>query len=52
MRDKHGKQVMAFTTPLGKGTNKKAKIEASIFGLTWSLELGYRNIILELDSNW
>ncbi|XP_015075436.1 uncharacterized protein LOC107019451 [Solanum pennellii] len=50
LRDKHGKLVMAFTTPLGEGTNNKAEIEAAIFGLTWALELGYRNIILELDS--
>ena len=50
LREKQGKVVMAFATPLGEGTNNKAKIEASIFGLTWALELGYRNIILELDS--
>ena len=42
--------MMAFTTPLGEETNNKAEIEAAIFGLTWALELGYRNIILELDS--
>ena len=42
--------VISFATPLGEGTNKKAEIEAAIFGLTWALELGYGNIILELDS--
>lgn len=40
---------MAFTTPLGEGTNIKADIEASIFGFTWSLELRYRNIEIEVD---
>ncbi|XP_069145501.1 uncharacterized protein [Solanum lycopersicum] len=40
----------AFTKPLGEGTNNKFDIEASIFGSTWALEIGYRNILLELDS--
>ena len=52
LRDKNGRLVMAFTTPLGEGTNNKDEIEEAIFGLTWAIELGYRNIILELDSNW
>ena len=42
LRDKNGRLVMAFTTPMGEGTNNIAEIGA--------LELGYRNIILELDS--
>ena len=50
LRDKSGRLVMAFTTPLGEGTNNKAEIEAAIVGLNWALELGDRNIILELDS--
>lgn len=41
---------MAFATPLGEGTNNKAKLESAIFGMTWSLELGYSKIILEVDS--
>ena len=41
---------MTFTTPLGEETNNKVEIEATIVGLNWALELGYRNIILELDS--
>ena len=49
MRDTKGKLVMAFTTPVGEGTNHKSKIEAAIFGLTWELEIGCRNILLELD---
>ncbi|KAK4731482.1 hypothetical protein R3W88_024470 [Solanum pinnatisectum] len=42
--------LLAFATPLGEGTNNTAEIEAAIFGMTWALELGYRNIILEVDS--
>ena len=42
--------MMAFAATLGEGINNKAEIEAAIFGLTWALELGYRRIILELDS--
>ena len=40
---------MAFTKPLGEGTHNKAEIEDAIFGSTWELEIGYRNILLELD---
>uniref|UniRef100_M1DRY4 RNase H family protein n=1 Tax=Solanum tuberosum TaxID=4113 RepID=M1DRY4_SOLTU len=42
--------LIAFTTPLGEGTNNQAEVEAAIFGMTWSLELGYRNVLLEVDS--
>ena len=55
-RDKSGQLLMAFATTLGEGTNNKVEIEAAIFGLTWALDLGYKNIILEMDSqlvvNW
>ena len=34
---------MAFTTPLGEGTNNKAEIEGVIFCLTWALRLGYKD---------
>ena len=50
LRDKSGQMLMAFASTLGEGTNNKAEIEAAIFGLTWALELGYRSIILGLDS--
>ena len=50
LRDKYGRLVIAFTTPHGEGTNNKAEIEAAMFCLTWAIELGYRNIILEIDS--
>ena len=39
LRDKNGRLVMAFTTPLREGTNNKAENEAEIFGLTWAIEL-------------
>lgn len=34
MRDQQGKLLMAVTTPLGKGSNNKSKIKATIFGFT------------------
>lgn len=34
MRDQQGKLLMVVTTPLGKGSNNKAKIKATIFGFT------------------
>jgi len=42
--------VLAFATPLGEGTNNQAEAEAAIFGMTWAFELGYRKLILEVDS--
>lgn len=50
LRDKESKLVLAFATPLGEGTSSKAEMEAALFGLSWALELGYRKIIIELDS--
>lgn len=52
LRDKPGQMLMAIAANLGEGTNNKAEIEAAIFCLTWALELGYRSIVLEMDSNW
>lgn len=37
---------MAFATTFSEGTNNKAETEAAIFGLTWALELGYKNILV------
>ncbi|XP_069145909.1 uncharacterized protein [Solanum lycopersicum] len=50
IRDKEGKMIMAFSTPLGEGSNNQAEIEAALFGLTWAFELGFKNILLDLDS--
>ena len=48
LKDKDGQLLMAFATTLGEGTKNKSEIEAAIFCLTCALELGYRNILLEL----
>ncbi|KAK6782003.1 hypothetical protein RDI58_019799 [Solanum bulbocastanum] len=50
LRDHTGRMVLAFATPLGDGTSIQAEVEAALFGLSWSLEMGYENIILEVDS--
>lgn len=41
---------MACAVPLGVGTNIQAEIRAAIFGLTFELEMGYRKILLVIDS--
>lgn len=40
MRDHEGKMLLAYTTPLGNGSNNQAEIGAAIYGMTWALELG------------
>ncbi|KAH0694811.1 hypothetical protein KY285_021908 [Solanum tuberosum] len=50
IRDHNGEMVLAFATPLGEGTNNQAEIGAAIFGQTWAVQLGYINVILEVDS--
>ncbi|XP_015159877.1 uncharacterized protein [Solanum tuberosum] len=50
IRDHSGEMILAFATPLGNGTNNQAEIGAAIFGMTWVLQLGYRSVILEVDS--
>ena len=50
IRDKDGKLILAFATSLGEGSNNKAETEAALFGLVKALELGFKNIIMELDS--
>ncbi|XP_049405052.1 uncharacterized protein LOC125868450 [Solanum stenotomum] len=52
IRDQKGEMLLAFATPLGEGTNNKVELEAAIFGMTLSLELGYNKIILEVDSQF
>ncbi|XP_015068668.1 uncharacterized protein LOC107013221 [Solanum pennellii] len=48
--------ILVFTLPLGSGTNNQEELGATIFGISWALEQGYRKIILEMDSmlaiNW
>ncbi|KAH0661517.1 hypothetical protein KY284_026448 [Solanum tuberosum] len=50
LRDQDGEMLLAFATPMGEGTNNQAEIGAAIFGMTWLLQLGYMNVILEVDS--
>ncbi|KAK4707022.1 hypothetical protein R3W88_033409 [Solanum pinnatisectum] len=50
IRDHRGEIILAFSTPMGEGTNNQAEIGAAIFGMTWILQLGYKNVLLEVDS--
>lgn len=50
IRGQKGKVVMDFSVQLCIGTNNQAELEASIFGRTRVLELGYRKIVLEVYS--
>ncbi|KAK6780036.1 hypothetical protein RDI58_022220 [Solanum bulbocastanum] len=50
IRDHRGEIILAFSTPMGEGTNNQAEIGAAIFGMTWLIQLGYRNVLLEVDS--
>ncbi|XP_015160977.1 uncharacterized protein [Solanum tuberosum] len=50
LRDQEGEMLLAFATTLGEGTNNQAEIGAAIFGMTWVLQLGYKKVFLEVDS--
>ncbi|KAK4733710.1 hypothetical protein R3W88_007971 [Solanum pinnatisectum] len=50
LRNQTGEFILAFSVPLGQGTNNQAEIEAANFGLTWCVQLNYKNVILEVDS--
>lgn len=50
LRDQKRNLILAYTSPLGNGTNNKVEIGATIFCMTWALDLGYMIIILEMDS--
>ncbi|XP_049399716.1 uncharacterized protein LOC125863741 [Solanum stenotomum] len=50
LRDQMGAMLLAFATPLGEGTNNQAEIGAAFFGMTWVLQLGYKKVVLEVDS--
>uniref|UniRef100_M1DMV9 RNase H family protein n=1 Tax=Solanum tuberosum TaxID=4113 RepID=M1DMV9_SOLTU len=50
LRDQKGHMKLAFATPLGEGTNNQVELETTIFGMTWSIHLGYMKVILEVDS--
>jgi len=50
LRDQTGAMLLAFATPLGEGTNNQAEIGAAIFGMSWVLQMGYKSVVLEVDS--
>ncbi|KAK4729620.1 hypothetical protein R3W88_022608 [Solanum pinnatisectum] len=50
LRNEHGEMIYAFAIPLGEGTNNQAEVQAARYGLHWCIQHGYRNIILEVDS--
>ncbi|KAK6791450.1 hypothetical protein RDI58_010531 [Solanum bulbocastanum] len=50
IRNPNGELLLAFSTPLGDGTNNQAEVEAAILGLSWCANLRYKNVILEVDS--
>ena len=49
-RNNHGMFIFAYSVPMGVGTNNQAELEAALFGLQWCFHLGYRKVILEMDS--
>jgi len=50
LKDQKGHMKLAFATPLWEGTNNQVELETTIFGMTWSIHLGYMKVILEVDS--
>lgn len=44
LRNYLGDLLFAFSAPMGTGSNNEAEIEAAIFGLTWCLQLGYKQV--------
>uniref|UniRef100_M1DB97 RNase H family protein n=1 Tax=Solanum tuberosum TaxID=4113 RepID=M1DB97_SOLTU len=50
IRNQDGEMILAFATPLGEGSNNLAELRAAVFGMSWLIHLGYKNVILEVDS--
>lgn len=50
MRNKDGGFMLAYSIPLGDGSNNQAKMGAASFGITWCLQMGYTKVILKVDS--
>ncbi|XP_055824364.1 uncharacterized protein LOC129892852 [Solanum dulcamara] len=50
LRNSQGDLIFAYSVPFGEGTNNQSEIMTAIFGLSWYLQLGYTNVILEVDS--
>lgn len=55
-RNHLGDLLFAYSSPMDIGTNNQAELEAACFCLCWCLYLGYRKVLLEMDSeismNW
>ena len=56
LRDHQGSIIFAFTSPFGFGTNNIEELKAAVYGLEWCEQHGYKDIVLEVDSellsNW
>ncbi|KAK6782185.1 hypothetical protein RDI58_019981 [Solanum bulbocastanum] len=50
LRDDQGNMIFAFTVSLGMGTNNQAELQVASYGLHWCIQHGYKNVILEVDS--
>ncbi|WMV13666.1 hypothetical protein MTR67_007051 [Solanum verrucosum] len=50
VRNHLGEIILAFSAPLGTGTNNQEEVEAAIFGITWCIHMKYNKVILEVDS--
>ncbi|KAK6803162.1 hypothetical protein RDI58_000946 [Solanum bulbocastanum] len=50
IRDHNGEMVLAYTTPLKEGNSNQAEVGAAIFGISWTLQMRLRRVILEVDS--
>lgn len=52
IRNKDGEMLLAYSTPLGVGSNNQAEIEAALFGIAWCTQMGFYKVILEVDSEF
>ena len=50
LRDNQGSIIFAFASPFAFGTNNIAKLKAALYGLEWCEQHGYKDIVLEIDS--
>lgn len=49
-RNHLGDLIFDFSSPMGVGYNNQVVLEVAYFGLCWCLHLGYKKVILEMDS--
>ena len=50
LRNDYGNIIYVFSNPFGEGSNNQAKVQAATYGLYRCIQHGFRNIILEVDS--